>query len=254
MAPRGRGRGRAQGARQQHGGRGRGRAAAPDIPPGAYEVQIPVHGGGIRKKLMWRATAHAPLIMARNLRSIEGERWARRPSALIKAAGKRYASEWLIADEYDGCRDDFGTADMLPDEGMKEDVGWKPGPCVRELPAFRGPKPGPTPADINALSPPRDIMSYLLSGEFKFLTAKYTHAHIVAWRRDRDEAAGLPWGSIEMAFDRGDLSWLGWDPATGDYDQKKFENVFDLWVAAKLKVSQLKPEIPAEALWGKFSA
>ena len=55
----------------------------------------------------------------------------------------------------------------------------------------------------------------MLSKEFKFLTAKYTYAHIVAWRRERDEA-GLPWGSIETAFDRGDLSWLGWDPATGD--------------------------------------
>ena len=76
-------------------GRGRASAAAPGIPLGAYEVDATTRAGINKKKLMWRATTRAPLVMARNLRSIEAERWARRPSALVRAAGKRYASEWL---------------------------------------------------------------------------------------------------------------------------------------------------------------
>ena len=251
MPPQGR---RGRGGRAARGGsRGRGRAsaAAPGIPLGAYEVDATTRAGINKKKLMWRATTRAPLVMARNLRSIEAERWARRPSALVRAAGKRYASEWLVADAYDGNRDDFATGDMMPDETMEDDVGWRAGPIVKDLPAFRGPKPGPTVSTIEADSAAREIMSHLLSSEFKRLACKYTHDHIVAYRK-KLRAAQKKWDTIEKAFDHGDLSWLGWDEETGDYDQAKFENVFDLWLAAKLKVAQLKPEIPAKALWGHF--
>ena len=112
-------------ARAAPRGRGRGRAApaVPDIPPGAYQVQFSTGAGAVRKKLKWRATTQAPLTMARNLRSIDAERWARRPSALVKVAGKRYATEHLVADEYEGCRDDFSLEDPMPDENMEEDVG-----------------------------------------------------------------------------------------------------------------------------------
>lgn len=122
---------------------------------------------------------------------------------------------------------------------------------VRELPEFRGPAPGPAVAGIDASSSPHDIMAHLLTKEFKFLVCKHTYAHITKWRQERDKV-GHPWGNVETSFDRGDLSWLGWDPATGDYDQARFENVFNLWVAAKIRVAQLKPEIPARALWGKY--
>lgn len=91
-------------------------------------------------------------------------------------------------------------------------------------------------------------MSGLLTKEFKYLVCKHTHSHIVAWRAMRDKA-GKQWGRIETAFDQGELSWLGWDPDDG-YD--RFENVFDLWFIAKLKVAQLISDVPAKALWGHF--
>ena len=251
MAPRGRGSGGGRAARG--GGRGRGQASAASggIPPGAYEVFATTRAGAPKKKTMWRATTHAPQVMARNLRSIEGERWSRRPSALVKAADKRYTSEQLVADGYDGNKDNFATAESMPDENMQDDIGWNPGPIVKNLPEFRGPKPGPTVPTIKANSPTREIMSHILTGDFKRLVCKHTYAHVVAWRKERS-AAQKSWGNIECAFDSGDLSWLGWEPETGDYDQAKFENIFDLWMVAKLKVAQLKPEIPADALWGKY--
>ena len=202
---------------------------------------------------MWRATTQQPLIMKKNQRIIEGSRWGRRPSALVKSAGKRYATEKLIADEYDGCRDDFSSEDRMPDEYMQDDVGWNPGPIVKPRPPFRGPKPGPADPNITAHSSARTIMAGLLTKEFKYLVCKHTYTHILAWRAQRDKA-GMQWGSIETAFDKGDLSWLGWDPDNDGYDQSRFENVFDMWIVAKLKVAQLKPEIPAKALWGHFKA
>ena len=80
----------------------------------------------------------------------------------------------------------------------------------------------------------------------------FTHGRRCTYSRAELHKAGKSWGNIETAFDRGDLSWLGWGPSTGDYDQKRFENIFDLWMVAKLKVASLKPEIPAKALWGQF--
>ena len=189
--------------------------------------------------------------MARNLRSIDAERWARRPSALVKVAGKRYATEHLVADEYEGCRDDFSLEDPMPDENMEEDVGWHPGPIDRCIPPFAGPKPGPAVPGLDAESPARELMRHLLTPEFKYLVCKHTYHHVVAWRKARGDRS---WGKIECAFDNGDLSWLGYDPETGEYDQPRFENIFDIWLAAKLKVAQLKPEIPASALWGHYKS
>ena len=120
---------------------------------------------------MWRATTLQPLIMKKNQHNIEGQRWARRPSALIKSVNKRYASEEIIADTYSGSTDDFSSGDMMPDETMQEDTGWKPGPVVRNLPEFHGPRPGPTDPSINEQSSARSIMAGLLTKEFKFFTS-----------------------------------------------------------------------------------
>ena len=56
----------------------------------------------------------APVYIERNVEPIEGERYARRPSYLAKVAGKRSASELLVADDYVGGADDWTGADPMP--------------------------------------------------------------------------------------------------------------------------------------------
>jgi len=86
--------------------------------------------------MKWRSNEKMPSIMESNLKMISGERYARRPSAIAKKSNKRRSSDVLEAEEYVGNRSDWVTTDDMPDEDRGEDVGWKPGPCDRELPPF----------------------------------------------------------------------------------------------------------------------
>ena len=54
---------------------------------------------------------NAQVYIERNVESIEGERYARRPSYLAKVAGKRTASELLVADDFVGGADDWTGAE-----------------------------------------------------------------------------------------------------------------------------------------------
>ena len=83
-------------------------------------------------------------MVSRNLSIISGERYDRRPSALAKKQNRRRSTDVLKADEFDGNRDGWTTKDPMPEEKQESDLGWKPGPVVRPLPSFNGPKQGPT--------------------------------------------------------------------------------------------------------------
>ena len=130
----------------------------------------------------WRPHCAQPCIGPRNLDLIGGARHERRPSALAKKAGKRRASELDWPDEFGidgGWSED---EEMMPDEDEREDVGWRAGPCERELLPFNGVKPGPTNPEINSESWCQDIMAELISNEFKDKWIEYTSEHAEAWR------------------------------------------------------------------------
>ena len=103
--------GRAGRGAQGCGGRGRGSAAeaahaAAVLTAAAYgAVPVEVHkknrAGNDVVKTMFDPKLAQPVVMDHDLTEIKGERYARRPSALAKAEGKRKFTETEWADEYD---------------------------------------------------------------------------------------------------------------------------------------------------------
>ena len=82
-------------------------AAAAVMPPaGTPASQIPQErvwqettaGGKQVTRREWSTKIRQPTLMDRNLSEVEGERWARRPCAMAKMAGKRYAADMELAD------------------------------------------------------------------------------------------------------------------------------------------------------------
>ena len=101
---------------------------------------------------------------------------------MAKAVGKRKLTEVEWADTYVQ-PEDWAEADMtMPLESKPQDCGWKPGPIERELPEFKGPKPGPTDTSFNSDTTPEQIMATQLTPEFKAKWVEYTLAHCKAYR------------------------------------------------------------------------
>ena len=65
------------------------------------EVHKKNRAGNDVVKTMFDPKLAQPVVMDRDLTEIKGERYARRPSALAKAEGKRKFTETEWADEYD---------------------------------------------------------------------------------------------------------------------------------------------------------
>ena len=150
----------------------------PVAPSGAFYLADGNDTKGKPKyKLWWRSNEKQPNIMARNLEIIEGERYARRPSALAKKENKRRSSDVLKADEYQGNRGDWASVESMPHETQQEDTGWKAGPVVRELPKFNGPKPGPTNVNFDKDTSEVDIMLELITPRFKKKCREFTQQH-----------------------------------------------------------------------------
>lgn len=207
-------------------------------PPGAYYEKL--KSGHL--KLKWKVDQKMPALMNRNMTLLEGARYARRPSAVAKKAEKRRSSDVLIADEYEGARSNWEAPDAMPDEWAAEDRGWVPGPIIRRHPPFKGPKPGPTNPALKHDSTEVQIMDELINEKFRQRCRLYTKAHARAYR------ASMPdWrtNTIECAFGRARNLPLFL------MRQTAFDRVLNIWLAAKIRVAQLKPEVPAAALWGK---
>lgn len=140
------------------------------------------------------------------------------------------------ADEYTQ-PEDWEADEEMPVEAKEEDEGWLPGPAQRQLSPFLGPKPGPRDPTLGSNSSVTDFLDTQLSKEFIDKVVEYTHVHCEQWREQH-----LEWGTDarEKIFRK---------------PRKSFSAAeFRLWLACRLRVAQLKPEIAAYALWDSSSS
>lgn len=172
-----------------------------------------------------------PIIMERVVAELTDARHKRRPSSIAKASGKRQVVEVQWADEYDA-PDTWADTEDMPVESQPEDQGWMPGPAVRPLPAFNGPTPGPTDTSLTPTSTPSEFLLTQLSVDLKKKVISYTCEHCKAWRTQN------PSWTTSMI-----------ECSMRDYSKVCNVRFFDLWLACKLRVAQLKPEVPAVSLW-----
>lgn len=230
--PRGRGRGRS--GRGAGRGRGRAREAADESVRPSKAKQTP-----------WK-----PEYMERMLQDVDGPRYKRRPSYLARIQNKRRSSDVLHTDELsDEGEGAWNSHERMPEEPEPGDEGWQPGPIRRPLPRFNGPSPGPTNKELKADSTEEQILKELITDEFKQKCHEFTIAHMWAWRRAHArDGKGYP-KRIEHAFGKSLDRLLD---VEDENCQKRFSLLFDTWVAAKLRIAQLKPELKASALWGRL--
>lgn len=193
--------------------------------------------GKVVEKLVFIPNEKKPCIIGRVLRNVEGHRYARRPSYIAKQKGVRDVTKLAWADEYDQ-PSSWDEAESMPQENAVTDCGWQPGPAQRALPAFKGPKPGPKDPSLAHDSPPAAFLDTQLTLEFKEKMIKYTKEHCKQWRQSKKEV---------------------WKSDTIEQSMKKYKSMltvhtFDQWLACKLRVAQLKPEMPAYSLWSPQSS
>ena len=131
----------------------------------------------------WTATTMKPKFIERNLAMVDGHRYERRPSAIARKEGERYAGDVHICDGFEGSTEDWGTSESMPDENREEDVGWNPGAIEKPLPTFNGPKPGPTDPSLGPNTSEVDIMKGQLTPRFKAKVCEYTRMHAEEYRR-----------------------------------------------------------------------
>lgn len=221
-----------------------GRAAACKRPRAPANPKPPPKRRG---KAAAAAKIYQPHFIDRCLEKVSGARHERRPSTIARKGNKRRSSEILVADTFDGSADSWAADVEMPAEKVPDDAGWLPGPIVREIPQFKGPKPGPTSAHINHDSSEVAIMHELLTSEFKERCRVHTISHIQAHRADLARRYGdVALKGVEAAFGEREDEIFG-DTAAA---KRRFELLFDTWLAAMIRVAHLKPEVPKSALWG----
>ena len=213
-------------------------AAAPPrrAPEAITETSTSKKGNVIVKEIGWKPHAAAPVIMGRNLSLVDGARSSRRPSMIARKEGKKSITEVAWADAYEQ-PDDWEDADeRMPSEKYESDCGWYAGPAQRSLPAFKGKEPGPADASLTHLSTTMELLRTQLTGEFMAKTVEYTIEHAKAYR-----VAHPRWhnSSIERGF--------------RDYETRCTPVFVWLWLACRVRISCLKPELPAQLLWDQHS-
>lgn len=202
------------------------------LPPRNVPLEIARQG----HQVTYNPNGSRPCVMGRNLCILEGARYARRPSKVARREGRFNATEVAWADRYDA-PDAWEEAEDLPEEKRKEDCGWIAGPADRELPPFLGPTPGPTDQSLNAESSVEDFLRTQLTDEFVNKVVQYTLEHCAVWRNAHPD-----WRThcAEAAVKK---------------PKKQFTaNQFYLWLACRLRIAQLKPELPAYSLWDRKSS
>ena len=226
------------------------KAATPKAPQGCYWASHTTRGGAKADVLWFKVREKQPKKISRSIEIVTDEhRYERRPSLVAKRGGGRTATDVLFADTFVGNCKSWKEPAEMPDERKKEDTGWLPGPILDRgkepaLPAFNGPKPGPTNVNLTHESSNLDIMDEILTPRFKACVRKHTITHAEKWRKEHPDWKN---NTIETAFASTGLGFLG-----EDHQPAVFACLFDMWLVARLKVAQLKPEMPAMALWGKF--
>lgn len=177
-----------------------------------------------------------PSIIGRNLELLEGSRHSRRPSKLARAVSCFNATEVGWADEYTP-PDGWEESEEMPVEAKPEDESWLPGPIKRPLPKFTGPQPGPTDASLSPASSVLHFLGTQITQEFAELVVKYTILHCEQWRGNNPS-----WrtDSREKVMKK---------------PRKQFtSSEFKLWLACRLRIAQLQPDIPSYCLWNRHSS
>lgn len=205
--------------------------------PSAIVKRMKNDEGKIVEKVVFLPNERMPSIIGRVLRSVEGHRYARRPSYIAKKQGFRDITKVAWADEYDQ-PSTWAESEPMPEENAMADCRWQPGPAQRALPAFKGPKPGPKDPSLTKDSPPAAFLDTQLTLDFKQKMVQYTKEHCKRWRLEHKDT----WrkDNVECSMRK--------------YKSQMTTHAFDLWLACKVRVAQLKPEISANSLWSQKSS
>lgn len=180
-----------------------------------------------------------PILMTRHMQVLDGSRSSRRPNKLARLVGSFDPAQVAWADEFE--QPDVGQimSRCLAKRRLRTRVGYVPaGPAEkRVLPPFKGPTPGPVDTTLNSSASVLRFLSSQITDEFIALVVKYTEAHRSDWRR-----AHVDWrtDTRELAVKK---------------PKKHFTaNEFRMWLACRLRVAQLKPEMPAYCLCDRHSS
>lgn len=101
--------------------------------------------------------------------------------------------------------------------------------------------------NLHEHSSEQEIMQEFLTPAFVAKCHEFTIAHMPQWRKQFQDGA-YP-RRIENAFGKGLSRFI--DPED-DGCRERFQSLFLTWAAVKLRIAQLKPEIPAKAIWSRY--
>lgn len=204
-------------------------------PSAVWAEKVNRSGNKVRSQA-FKPNARKPIIMQRTLQQVDGARYARRPWKIAREAGHFNGVHVQWADAYDP-PSDWSDEEDLPIEAKLEDCGWRAGPVDRQLPPFLGKKPGPTDPSLKADSSTDRFLDTQLSFEFRKKLVEYTHAHCAQWRKEDPNWRS---DSIEQSMVK--------------YKKKFTIKAFDIWLACRLRLAHLKPEVHAYSLWNRHSS
>jgi len=215
--------------------------AAVVVPPAAlpgaqFAVQLACRKGGEASECtrqLWRASGNWPVIQPQVVQSVAGQRHTQRPSALAGKGKRAIDSVTSIAVQVDS----WETSEELPFGCVESDVGWLPGPVGgssgRELPPFKGRRPGPSDPSLTAGTGARRIMRAVqFTPAYKERVVALARQHAVAWA----SAHSTP-DAVERSFHASCLE----------------PDHFELWIAVRLRIAAVNSAIAARHLWDKTS-
>lgn len=208
------------------------------VQPGQpFTVQVYATRKGQRvpkPRRLWRASGMMPCIVGRRVRVASGSRHASRPSAVARSStGDRRAQPIDNITTVSADVAEWQTSEEMPFEANEADVGWLPGPVNgsrgRPVPAFTGPKPGPSNPRLTSGSSARTLLHEVqLTKEYKEFIVSAARQHAGWWARTHPVPCG-----VERAFSA--------DLLTGDH--------VELYLAIRIAFARINPAVPAKSIW-----
>ena len=204
-----------------------------------YQVSVP-SGKGSRVKTYWISKCKAPVVIARSVELQKQKRPELRPSQLARAQGKRRAREILESGTFDGSRTGWAGSENMPDEECEEDTGWGSLVVHRMVPPFKGGKPG-LKRHVNANTPAHEFICALVTDDLCTKLLEYGVAHCKHYR--------AMCHMEEQTVDTAECI----ERSVRDPEKLNAPTCIRIWLAAKHRVAQLAPEVPAKELWDPCS-
>ena len=229
------------------------RAAAMKAKEQSYMITYTTSGGTKNTKEIFIAAAKMPVFMERSVTKSDKARASQRPSRQARDLGHKNVRDCpdLIPGGFAGNTDSWDGPDDMPDEARLEDSGWLPGPIKRDLPPFdlgidsngEPRKPGPADPLLNEKSGPEEIMERLLTDDLCDDMAAYLVSHATYYRKSKKLTSRA---ALKASKDFVEQAW-GWSLDGAKHASGRL--LVRVWIAARLSVAQLAPEINAEVLW-----